>query len=130
MEILKILSYVGIFRILLYSIGDPSSNEFNPKAIFASYSVFIAKIRAWQINIILPSFYFDSAMKFQKLENKYITNTSIINAVNPYAGWLQFLGFCSTCTSVWFFGAIYLPNFDLSSFGLSLLLSRIVFKYF
>jgi hypothetical protein len=129
-NVIEVVGLVGIFRILIYSIGDPHSDEFNPKAVFAGYSSFIAGLRAKYIGLIAPSYYGERNLKFQKLERTYLHRSGIVGEVLPYAGVLQMLGFCSTCTSVWFFGFTVLYQFqDVYLYGLALLLSRFTFKY-
>jgi hypothetical protein len=135
---IEILGLVGLYRIAIYAIGDPSA-EYNPKAILAKYTYLLAKWRLEKLKVILPTFH--------RIENKLVSKADLIidketemafvvNECLPLAGFLNMLGFCSTCTSVWFFGIAYLlPHiFTLGyydafiGYGLCLLISRFTFK--
>jgi hypothetical protein len=137
--ILEILGLVGLFRIAIYAIGDPSS-EYNPKAILAKYTYALSKARLNYLRVVLPANHtIDGAEKSMSDEiiEKEIQMAFTVNECLPVAGFLNMVGFCSTCTSVWFFAFTYLLPHIFSSgyydalvgYGICLFVSRFTFKY-
>ncbi len=138
-NLLVIAGLVGLFRIAIYAIGEPSS-EFNPKAILAKYTYVLAKWRLKSLQVQLPEFQVlenDSKTKADLIIEKEVEMSFTVNECLPLAGFLNMLGFCSTCSSVWFFGLTYLlPHIFTSGYydafigyGVCLIASRFTFKY-
>lgn len=138
-SLLEIIGLVGLFRIAIYAIGDPSAG-YNPKAILANYTYILAMSRLRYLQVILPKQYtLETALKSKadKIIDKEVEKSLAVNECLPVAGFLNMLGFCSTCTSVWFFGITYLLPHILTSgyydafvgYGVCLFISRFTFKH-
>lgn len=137
--ILEIIGLVGLLRIAIYAIGDPSA-EYNPKAILAKYTYVLAKWRLKSLRVVSPTHHtIENRLKSKADEiiEKEIEMSFTVNECLPVAGFLNMLGFCSTCTSVWFFGICYLLPHIFSSgyydafvgYGICLFVSRFTFKH-
>jgi hypothetical protein len=136
--VFEILGLVGLLRIAIYAIGDPSAS-YNPKAILAKYTYVLSRWRLKSLGVILPTHHtIDTKLvsKADKIIEKEIEMSFTVNECLPVAGFLNMLGLCSTCTSVWFFGIFYLLPHIFSSgyydafigYGVCLIASRFTFK--
>lgn len=128
-ELLLSIGAVGIFRTFIYAIGDPH-DAYNPKAILASYSSILASLRMQQLKIYdFPTLH-ETKSKEESILQSEMLDAYIVERVKPVAGWLNALGFCPTCCSVWFFALfVLIPTGSLSMYGISLLISKIIFKW-
>jgi hypothetical protein len=128
-ELLFVLSIVGIYRILIYAIGDPH-DDYNPKSFLSKYTAFIAHIRLYQLRIVERGEHNQSNSIEEEIINNEVWDSYLVNRVKPLAGWANAVGYCSTCTSVWFLLLfVLIPTGSLTMYGISLLISRAAFKY-
>lgn len=125
---LYVLGVIGMYRMLIYAIGDVY-NEYNPKAILAGFSAYLAEKRLEQLGIFdYPTIISASSAEMHIL-NKEAVNSYLVDRVKPVAGWLNALSFCPTCTSFYIMALFVLLPLGFGWFGISLLLTRIVFKW-
>lgn len=128
-NLIWVAGIVGIYRFLIYAIGDPH-DEYNPKSILAGYSAFIAYLRMKQLGISEEPQYETGGSREDVIINREMAMSYVVNKMKPVAGWLNAVGFCSTCTSFWFMLIfVALPTQSIAWFGISLLTSKIVFKW-
>jgi hypothetical protein len=128
-ELIWLLGMVGIYRTLFYAIGDPH-DEYNPQAILSSYTAVLGELRLRFLNAYDQPNYTPSASKEEEIMNQQMYKSYIVNRAKPMAGMLNAIGYCSTCTSVWFMlFAVWIPTGDVALYGISLLISKIVFKW-
>jgi hypothetical protein len=128
-QLLQVVGAVGLFRYFIYAIGEPHA-EYNPKAILAGYSAFVAHFRGVDLNIDTKIIYEKSGSKEQQILNKEASMSYAVDRIKHVAGWGNAVGFCPTCTSFWFMAIfVLLPTGSIAWFGASLLLSKIVIKW-
>jgi hypothetical protein len=133
-DLLYVLGVSALYRMLYYAIGEPSI-EYNPNAIFAGYTAFIARLRANELRIepqhgqlILP----DDKSKHHLAEtehelHRYATDVQTIINI---PGWTSGFGMCGVCMSFWVHGfAILLPTQSLIHYGLALIITKALLKY-
>lgn len=128
-NLLWVIGMVGIFRTLIYAIGEPH-DTFNPKAILSGYTAILAEMRLAYLNILDRPIISIGDKKEDKILNKEMHDGYVVDRVKRVAGPLNAIGYCPTCTSVWFMAfAVLIPTGSFALYGVSLLLSKIAFKW-
>ncbi len=128
-ELIWVVGMVGIYRTIFYAIGDPH-DEYNPKSILSSYTALLGEIRLRIMNLYDQPHFTHPNNKEEEIMNSEMYKSYIVNRAKPIAGILNAIGYCSTCTSVWFMlFAVGIPTGSVAMYGISLLISKIVFKW-
>jgi hypothetical protein len=127
-DLYYVVGIVGIFRMYIYSLGDVYA-EYNPKAILSNLTYFLARYRAKQIGLNINIDIEASSDIENILIVNEMRNNHAVGRVKPFAGWLNAVGWCPTCTSFWFMAIFVLPFVGIAGFGISLILSRIIIKW-
>jgi hypothetical protein len=127
-QFLHVVAAVGFFRYFIYAIGEPHA-EYNPKAVLAWYPFQLALIRVKQLNM-LDKMLIEQAPSLEgRILNEEMRMTYYVDRIKPLAKWANAFGFCPICTSFWvMLFAVGLP-LGIVWFGVSLLLTKIVFKW-
>lgn len=128
-ELIYIIGVVGLFRFLIYAIGEPHY-EFNPRSILSFYSYYICLFRLKSLGINEADFNTTNNTIEEKIFNREAKMSYVVERCRPIAGWVNMLGLCPTCTSFWFMLLfVYMPTSSIIYFGISLLISKIVIKW-
>lgn len=128
-NLLWVVGMVGLFRYLIYAIGEPH-HEYNPKSILAHYSAFLGRLRMEQIGIYEEPFYESGGSNESQIINKEMAMSYVVNRIKPVAGWLNAVGYCPICSSFWFMLLfVLIPTGSIAWFGVSLLITKIIFKW-
>lgn len=91
------ISVTFAFRILYYAIGEPS-NIYNPKAIFANYTYFLAYKRVTKYESV--DYKLDGDIIWIKKQMLDVKRMVVSNAMDLFT-YEYMLGICPICTFFW-----------------------------
>jgi hypothetical protein len=114
------IACLAFCRMLYYYIGEPASDEYNPKAIFAGFVPFIVKwaYMGGQLN------------KVAKGIETYSQREYLVSYAKQQGGIASIFGTCYICFSFWVLGFTYLISTqDILGFFILQLLNKILIKW-
>lgn len=126
-EFYHIIGIIGLFRMLIYALGDPHQN-YNPQAILAFVTYRIALLRLTEVSVETPKLT-DKPRTLSELDNNRSLMNYTVETAKQAGGWINAVGFCPICTSFWFMLVSVLPYYGIYWLGISLLLTKIVIKW-
>lgn len=117
--VLDLVFSISFLRMVYYFIGEPGSEDYNPKAIFAGFTPwFISKL--YNIKVTKPSDVF----------HKYSNREFLVATAKQQGGIASAFGTCFICFSFWVLLFIYfIPTHDIVGFFIIQFINKILYKW-